>query len=114
MDIWVNKTFYELGRFLGPKISRYYHTEGASREFNYIVVHSDRNVNHQVNAEKLTSLMTEALDSIIVSDTIDSIIENLLTTNKGLYSDRVAKMINYLKTPTLDDTKEIMRGIVSL
>jgi hypothetical protein len=114
MNVWVDKTFYELGRFLATKINNYYHIEGASRQMHYIIVHSDSNHNHYVNAEKLTSLMTEAFETIILTDVIEQTIENLLTTYKGVYSDRVVKMINYLKTPTLDDTKEIMRGIVSL
>jgi len=67
-----------------------------------------------VNAEKLTSLMTEAFDSIILTEVMEEIIENLLVANKGLSYDRVTKMISYLKTPTLEETQEIMRGIVSL
>ena len=61
VDVWADKSFYELGRFLATKINNYYHTEGASRQMQYIIVHSDSNFNHYVNAEKLTSLMTEAL-----------------------------------------------------
>ena len=114
MTSWINKSFYELGRFLGPKINRWYHTEGASREMKYIVVYSDSNYHHQVNSEKLMSLMGEALESILVTDTIEGIIEDLLTLGKDLNTDRVNKMINYIKDPTLEETEEIMRGIVSL
>jgi len=114
MTLWINKSFYELGRFLGPKINRWYHTEGASREMKYIVVYSDSNYHHQVNSEKLMSLMSEALESILVTDTIEGIIEDLLTLGKDLNTDRVNKMINYIKDPTIEATQEIMRGIVSL
>ena len=113
VEVWADKSFYELGRFLATKINNYYHTEGASRQMQYIIVHSDSNFNHYVNAEKLMSLMTEALDSIILTEVLEQTIENLLIANKGLCYDRVTKMISYLKTPTLEDTQEIMRGIVS-
>ncbi len=114
MTTWIDKSFYDLGRFLGPKINRFYHTEGASREFSYIVVHSDSNHSYQVNSEKLNSLMTEALDSIIETDVVEKIIEDLSTLGKHLNTERLGKMINYIKTPTLKETEEIMRGIVSL
>jgi hypothetical protein len=114
MTSWIDKSFYELGRYLGPMINRWYHTEGASRGMKYIVVHSDSNYHHQVNSEKLMSLIQEALDSIIETDTVESIIENLLTLGKDLNLDRVNKMMKYISTPTLEETQEIMRGIVSL
>jgi len=114
MSTWINKSLYDLGRFLGPKINSYYHTEGASRELLYIVVHSDGNYNHQIHSEKLMELLTEALDSIIETDVVERIIEDLVLFNKSLNNEHINHMINFLKSPSLDDTKEIMRGIVSL
>jgi len=58
--------------------------------------------------------MTEALDSIIETDIVEKIIEDLSSLGKHLNRERLAKMINYIKTPTPEETKEIMRGIVSL
>ena len=114
MSTWINKSLYDLGRFLGPKINSYYHTEGASREMLYIVVHSDSNHNHQIHSEKLMELLTEALDSIIETDVVERIIEDLVLFNKSLNNEDINHMINFLKSPSLDNTKEIMRGIVSL
>ena len=114
MDVWITKSFYELGRFLGPKISRHYHTEGASREMLYIVAHSDANYSHQIHSEKLMELLREALDEIIVSESVEKIIENLINSNTSFNTDQVKKMLSFLNTPSLEDTREIMRGIVSL
>ena len=114
MRNWITKSFYDLGRFLGLKIEKHYHTEGASREMMYIVVHSDTNYSHQIYSEKLMDLLREALDSIIETDVMEKIIEDLIEANEKYNTDQVKKMISFLKTPSLEDTREIMRGIVSL
>ena len=110
---WIEKSFYEIGRLIGSKIKDYYHTEGASREKLYIVIHSDNNGNKRVDPKKLMPYVSEALRTIMHDDLTEESINNLMlgySSNK----ENTEAIMKYIQTPTLPETKEIMRGIVSL
>jgi hypothetical protein len=110
---WNEKTFFELGRFLGSNIKDYYHIEGASREELYIVIHSDGNTRKQIFSDKLMEYITESIERLIDNNTLQHLLtEALLHEPKN--KERVDKMSNYILCPTLEETKEIMRGIVSV
>ena len=111
---WIEMSFYDLGRYIGNKTRQHYHTEGACREYLYIVVHDDSNYNDKTDAKKLMSFLVQAFQLYIDDEVIKTLLFELLTKHKYLSQDRVLAMIKYLETPTLDGTKEIMRGIVSL
>ena len=113
---WIEKSFYELGRFIGHKIKDYYHMEGASREYQYIVIHSDSNYIKKIHSNALMSYISDAINMSIESDMTKNIIHNLLLNQKNtsLNLSQIEKMLEYLHEPNLEDTKEIMRGIVSL
>jgi hypothetical protein len=113
MTTWIEKSFYELGRHIGSKIKDYYHTEGASTEFLYIVIHADNNSHKQIYSKDLISYISEAIASAIDSEMTENIIFDLLLY-KADDPDHVKKMIDYLRSPTLEDTTEIMKGILSL
>ncbi len=110
---WIEKSFYELGRYIGERIRDYYHIEGASREYQYIVIHSDNRSNLQVKASKLMTFIKEAIESIIDREILERILENILV-HKATKPEQVQMMLSYLKNPTLEQTNDIMRGIVSL
>lgn len=114
MTEWIDNPFYEIGRLLGTKTRDYYHTEGSSREKLYIVIHSDHNTNKKIDSKKMMSYISEALESVIDSELIERILEDILIKNKDLNSEQVQEVLKYMKNPTLPETKEIMRGIVSL
>jgi hypothetical protein len=111
---WIDKSFYEIGRLLGEKTKDYYHTEGASREKLYIVIHSDSNTSKRVDSKKMMSYISEALETVIDSELIERSFEDVFSKNKDLNQERVQEVLKYMKTQTLPETKEIMRGIVSL
>ncbi len=113
MMSWVEKSFYEIGRIIGAKMKDYYHTEGASREKLYIVIHSDNNTNKRVDSKKLMSYISEALNSVIDSELVERIITELVLY-KSSDRQKTEAIIKYLQEPTLPETIEIMRGIVSL
>ena len=110
---WTEKSFYEIGRFLGSKIKDYYHTEGASREKLYIVIHSDNNGSKRVDSKKLMAYISEAFNLVIDSEIVERLISELLVY-KSSNKENTEASVKYLQTPTLPETKEIMRGIVSL
>ena len=110
---WNEMTFFELGRFIGKKAKGYYHIEGASREDLYIVVHTDNNNNKQIFSDKLMEYITEAIKRFIDSQTFQQILsEALLHSPKQ--KERVEAMVKYILEPTLKETEEVMRGMVSL
>jgi hypothetical protein len=111
--IWIEMTFYELGRYLGKRIKDHYHLEGASKESLYIVVHTDRNGHKQVSSKKLMFYISEAIEKIIDSEITEQMLHEILLY-KAINRDRVEAMLSYLKNPTLEETDEIMKGIVSL
>ena len=113
MLAWSEKSFYEIGRFLGSKIKDYYHTEGASREKMYIVIHSDNNGNKRVDPKKLMSYVSEAFNLVIDSEIVERLISELILY-KSSNPENTEAIVKYIQTPTLPETKEIMRGIVSL
>jgi hypothetical protein len=111
---WIELSFYELGRYIGSRIRNHYHTEGASREFLYIVIHNDDNYNKQVYSKKLIPFIKEAVSDIIDDGSIESLLRSLVLGNPSINVSKAEKMIDYLKNPTAEDTLEVMRGIVSL
>ena len=112
MSEWIELSFYEVGRMIGRKIKDHYHTEGASREYLYIVVHSDNNYIKKIHSKTLMIYISEAISLGIESEMTKNIISDLLLNYSK--SANIEKMLEYLQEPTLDETKEIMRGIVSL
>jgi hypothetical protein len=110
---WNEMTFFDLGRYLGKKIKEHYHLEGASRENLYIVVHTDGGGRKQVFSKKLMFYITEAIAMAIESDLTEEMLTEILLF-KAVNKERVEMMINYIKNPSLDETVEIMKGIVSL
>ncbi len=113
MIVWIEMTFFELGQHIGQKIKDRYHLEGASREDLYIVVHTDGGGNRQVFSKRLMSYISEAINMALDSDLIEQIVTQLLL-HKAVNKERVERMIEYMKNPTVEATTEIMRGIVSL
>jgi hypothetical protein len=110
--VWIEKSFYELGQFLAPRIRNHFHLEGASLHSLYIVVHTDNNTYKQVNAEKLMSYISEAIDIAIDSDLTEKILHELLLY-KADNIEKVKFMLDYLHSPTLEQTQDIMRGIIA-
>ena len=111
---WIELSFYELGRYIGSRIRNHYHIEGASRESLYIVIHNDNNYNKQVYSKKLIPFISEAVSHIIDDGSIESLLRSLVLGNSAINVSKAEKMIDYLKNPTVEDTVEVMRGIVSL
>jgi hypothetical protein len=110
---WNEMTFFELGRHLGKKAKDYYHLEGASRKELYIVVHTDNNNNKQIFSDKLTEYISEAIERFIENQTLDQILTEALL-HKPNQKERAEAMAKYILEPTLQETEEIMRGMVSL
>lgn len=110
---WNEMTFFELGRHLGKKAKDYYHLEGASREKLYIVVHTDNNNNKQIFSDKLTEYISEAIERFIDNQTLDQILTEALL-HKPNQKERAEAMATYILNPTLKETEEIMRGMVSV
>jgi len=113
MSTWINKSLYDLGRFLGAKINSYYHTEGASRHKLYIVIHSDSNTNKRTDSKQLIKYLSEAINSVLDSELVERLIEDILPKINGVNVERVKNVLQYIKAPTLDETKEIMRGLIA-
>lgn len=111
---WIEMSFYDIGRHIGSKIRDHYHLEGASREALYIVIHSDNNYNKQVRVKKLVPFISESVSPYFEDELIESLLSSLLLNNKYLNRENVEKNLQYLKNPTLEDTEEIMKGIVSV
>jgi hypothetical protein len=114
MSEWVDKSFYEIGRLLGTKTKDYYHKEGASSSKLYIVIRSDINTNKRTNPKELITYISEAINSVIDSELSERTFEDAFITRKDLNTERVKEVLKYIKTPSLDCAKEIMKGILSL
>jgi hypothetical protein len=110
---WIDKSFYEIGRLLASKTKDYYHTEGASRHKLYIVIHSDNNTNKRTESKHLISYLSEAMNCVFDSELVERSFENILITHKGLNAERVQDVLNYIKNPSIEVTKEIMRGLIA-
>ena len=110
---WNEMTFFDLGRYLGKKIKEHYHLEGASRENLYIVVHTDSNNHRQVFSDKLIEYISEAIERVIDNKTLQHLLSEAIL-HRPINKERSQKMINYILEPTLEETKEIMRGMVSV
>jgi len=114
VDEWFQMSFYKMGRYLGQKIREHYHTEGGSRENLYIVIRDDHDGVHLIYSEKLQELIHEALMPKLFHYETKELIQYILTKCCTIKLDAVEQTLNYIETPTLDETEEIMRGIVSL
>ena len=113
MSEWADKSFYEIGRLLSTKTKDYYHTEGASRHKLYIVIHSDSNTNKRTDSKQLIEYLSEAINSVLDSELVERLIEDILPKINGVNVERVKNVLQYIKDPTLDETKEIMRGLIA-
>ena len=109
---WIEKTPYELGVFLSTRISNFYHTEGGSREQQYIIIKNDRDHNRLIYSNKLQSLIIEPMREIFDDSNHDDVIIHLLTTKTQLNNESITKWLEYIKSPTNEMTKEIMRGLI--
>jgi Zinc finger, C2H2 type len=112
MSEWINLSFFELGQMIGKKIKDHYHTEGASSVYLYIIIHSDNNYIKKIHSKSLMIYISEAISLGIESDMTKNIIEDLLLNYNN--ASNIEKMLNYLEEPNIEDTKEIMRGIVTV
>ena len=111
--VWIEMSFFELGQYIGRKIKDRYHLEGASREDLYIVVHTDGGGHKQVFSKKLMVYIKEAYEMAIDNELTERMLTELLVF-KAVDVKRVETMLKYIKNPTLDETLEVMRGMVSL
>ena len=110
---WNEMTFFELGRYLGKKLKEHYHLEGASREDLYIVVHTDTNNHRQVFSDKLMEHISEAIERVIDNKTLQHLLSEAIR-HKSVNKERVEAIVKYIIEPTLQETEEVMRGIVSV
>jgi hypothetical protein len=67
-----------------------------------------------VYSKKLIPFINEAVSHIIDNGSIESLLRSLLLGNPSVNVSKAEKMLEYLKNPTVEDTLEVMRGIVSL
>jgi hypothetical protein len=111
---WIDKSFYDIGRYLGTKIKGYYHIERESRRKLYIVIHSDGKSTKRIDSKELITYISEAYNSVIDSFLIEQSFEDVLNSHNNLNTKHVKEVLKYIKDPTLEETQEIMRGIVSL
>jgi hypothetical protein len=111
---WIELSFYELGRYIGSKAKGYYHTEGGSRDNLCIVIHDDSNYHKLIYSKKLMNFIKEAVQEYMFELPYKDIIFTLLTNKSALNQENVKRMLDYMSSPTLNITKDIMRGIVSL
>jgi len=111
---WIDKSFYDIGRLLGTKTKDHYHTEGASSRKLYIVIHSDSNTIKRTDSKDLMTYLSEAINFMFDSELVERSFENVLSAPTGLNTERIKEVFKYIKEPSIDETKEIMRGIVSL
>ena len=111
---WIELSFYELGRYIGIKAKGYYHTEGGSRDNLCIVIHDDYNYNKLIYSKKLMTFIKEAVEEYMFETPYKDIIFALLTNKSALDQEKVKSILEYMTSPTLNSTKDIMRGIVSL
>jgi hypothetical protein len=114
IDVWFEMSFYKLGRYLGSLIKDYYHVEGGSRENRFIIIQDDHDGTHLIYAEKLQELIHEALMPKIFHHETKDILQYILTKCCTIKLDVVEQTLNYIESPTIGETEEIMRGIVSL
>jgi hypothetical protein len=111
--VWIEMSFFELGQYIGRNTKDRYHLEGASREELYIVIHSDGGGHKQVFSKKLMFYIKEAYEMAIDDELTERMLTELLLF-KAVDAKRVETMLKYIKDPTLEETKEVMRGFVSL
>ncbi len=59
-------------------------------------------------------LIEEALTLYIDDELVEQLLSELVLENQSIDKKRAEQVLEYLRHPTLEDTKEIMRGMVSL
>ena len=111
---WIEMSLYELGRSIGKKSRPFYHLEGASREMLYIVVTTDSNGDKPIYAKQLMALLQEAVSLYLGDDTVENIIRELILENVSIDVERAEKLLNYFKEPSIEDTREVMKGMISI
>ena len=111
---WIELSFYDLGRYIGSNSKDYYRTEGGSRDNLCIVIHDDSNYHKLIYSKKLMTFIKEAIEEYMLELPYKDIIFTLLTNKSSLNQENVRRMLDYISSPTLNITKDIMRGIVSL
>jgi len=114
IEEWFEMSFYKMGRYLGQRIRDHYHTEGGSRENRFIVIKDDHDGNHLIYAEKLQELIHEALMPKMFHHETKDLLHHILIKCCTIKPDAIEQTLSYIESPTLDETEEIMRGIVSL
>ena len=114
IEEWFSMSFYKMGRYLGQRIRDHYHTEGGSRENRFIVIKDDHDGNHLIYAEKLQELIHEALMPKLFHHETKDLLHHILVKCCTIKEDAVEQTLSYIESPSLDETEEIMRGIVSL
>jgi len=109
ISLWMQKSFYELGRFISKNMEDHYHLMSDSKDELYIMIHSDNEYNKRVSVKNLKyyieTIVTPYIEEEQVNNILDRAVENKI--------DRIKTMYRYIKNPTLKETEEIMIGLVS-
>jgi hypothetical protein len=78
------------------------------------VIKADDDYRERVESKKLMELIEEAVTLYIDDELVEQLLSELVLKNKSVDTDKAEKTLDYLRHPSLDMTKEVMRGIVSL
>ena len=109
---WIGKTPRELGAYLSPFIENYYIIEGVSKTNLSIVIKDDSNQNQLVHAEKFQPLILKALGEVFEETVSCKTLVDALTNETTLNQEQVNEWLEYIESPTLEYTQEIVVGLI--
>jgi len=115
---WITKNPYEVGKFISNQIKgERYNTEGGSREGNYIVIYDDSHINRLIRSDELQTFLVDSAyvltSSRVENNELYKIIWHLISTREDIDVNKAEEWINYFSKPSMETTKEIMRGLIT-
>jgi hypothetical protein len=110
---WIDKSFFDIGSYIGTKIRNHYVKEGASKEKLYIVIRNSKNQTKMVQVQDLEAYFREATFYSLF-DTSEEIIRSCLKNISTLNQTNIVRCLDYINKPDSMSSKELMRGLLSV
>lgn len=106
---WVDLSFFEMGKYIGKRLTGFYYKEGASEENLYIIIQRDDDRNVITYSLKLQDHIKKSVHEKMFKLENSDMIKQLFMFHKY---PRAMEKYQYLENPSIEQTLEIMKGIL--
>ena len=106
---WIDLSFFEMGKYIGKRLNGFYYKEGASEENLYIIIQRDDDARIMTYSLKLQDHIKKSVHEKMFKLENSDMIKQLFMFHKY---PRAMEKYHYLENPSIEQTLEIMKGIL--